>query len=263
MRIHNLTDWPPELQAAARGDGGASRYLCPACNGGRSRELSLSCAPEYFSGFAIARCWRASCGYFAKVPLDPNAKIGTPQFKPRFFEGELASQGDAVRLLMPYNIGVPAMLEFGIRAVVDKDAVYMPVHGPAGQERGGMLRYFDGTQPKAVSYKATDQPWQAWHVPAAYQGNSMVPLPAIVEDQLSAMRCWQLGIAAVALLGVNLNSDKAAELQQHSQLWKLALDADAFSKALGYAKKYSWLQPVRLEKDLKDSSDAEILERLA
>jgi len=162
MRIHSLTDWPPELQAAARGESGASRYLCPACNGGRSRELSLTCAPEYFSGFAIAKCWRASCGYFAKVPLDPSAKIGTPQFKPRFFEGELASQGDAVRLLMPYNIGVPALEAFNIRSVVGKDAVYMPAYGPAGQERGGMLRYFDGTQPKAVSYKATDQPWQAW-----------------------------------------------------------------------------------------------------
>jgi len=258
MRIHNLTDWPIELQEAAVLRGGGRDMLCPSCNGGRSHERSLS---VYADGtFYTARCWRASCGYFAKVPLDPNAKIGTPQFKPRFFEGELSSQGDAVRLLLPYNIGVPAMLEFGIRAVVDKDAVYMPVYGPAGQERGGMLRYFDGTQPKAVSYKATDQPWQAWHIPIeADDGHTCV----IVEDQLSAMRCWQLGYVAVALLGVNLNSDKAAELQQHSQLWKLALDADAFSKALGYAKKYSWLRPVRLEKDLKDSSDAEILERLA
>jgi len=196
------------------------------------------------------------------VPLDPSAKIGTPQFKPRFFEGELASQGDAVRLLMPYNIGVPAMLEFGIRAVVDKDAVYMPVYGPAGQERGGMLRYFDGTQPKAVSYKATDQPWQAWHMP---DGSQDLDVLVIVEDQLSAMRCWQLGYTAVALLGVNLNSDKAAEIRSTCADMRtlLALDADAFSKALGYAKKYSWLQPVRLEKDLKDSSDAEILERLA
>ena len=260
MRIHSLTDWPPELQAAARGESGASRYLCPACNGGRSRELSLTCAPEYFSGFAIAKCWRASCGYFAKVPLDPSAKIGTPQFKPRFFEGSF--EPITFRLLHRYNIAVPTTEAFGVQGTAGREAVYMPVYGPAGQERGGMLRYFDGTQPKAVSYKATDQPWQAWHMP---DGSQDLDVLVIVEDQLSAMRCWQLGYTAVALLGVNLNSDKAAEIRSTCADMRtlLALDADAFSKALGYAKKYSWLQPVRLEKDLKDSSDAEILERLA
>ena len=255
MRIHSFTDWPIELQEAAVMRGGGNALDCPACAGGRTRERKLSVYVD--GGFYTAKCWRASCGYFAKVPLDPSAKIGTPQFKPRFFDGDMYYDDTA---LSKYNIGVPALEAFNVRSVVDKDAVYMPVYGPAGQERGGMLRYFDGTLPKAVSYKATDQPWQAWHVPGAVDdGHTCV----IVEDQLSAMRCWQLGYAAVALLGVNLNSDKAAELQQYASRWKLALDADAFSKALGYAKKYSWLQPVRLEKDLKDCSDAEILERLA
>ena len=122
-----------------------------------------------------------------------------------------------------------------------------------------MLRYFDGTQPKAVSYKATDQPWQAHYAQPSPRGH------VIVEDQLSGLRAWQCGYYAVALLGVNLNQDKAAELRSvfSAGAWLLALDADAYGKALSYARRYSWVRAVRLEADIKDlKSDAAIQERL-
>lgn len=259
MRIHSLTDWPAELQAAAL-RGGGERLQCPACGGGRTRELSLQMTN--LNGFTTARCWRASCGYFAKVPLDPSTKIGQPQFKPRIFEGELAElDGYATSALLDrYGIQPHTAARYGVKQVVGRDAIYMPVYGPQGHERGGMVRYFDGSLPKTVSYKATDQPWQAW-----YRAENM-PACVIVEDQLSALRCWQAGYTAIALLGVNLNGEKAGEIQRIAGITvacKLALDADAFSKAVGYAKKYSWLQVVRLGKDLKDCNDDEILARLA
>src|SRR5690606_19438465 len=111
-------------------------------------------------------------------------------------------------------------------------------------------------------FKQADVVWQSWHLSDDPRGL------VIVEDQLSAMRCWQLGYDSVALLGIALTDDRAAEIVRHlHRLHKrpvlLALDADAFQVALREARRRVWIdRAVLLSHDLKDVTDEEIEERL-
>ena len=259
MRVHRFADLPDELRAEIA-SGKTSGLLCPMCNGGRTGERSLS------YGAARLTCFRAGCGYSARVFGD-GVNLEPPKFKKRVYEGELCATELCDNLTsvlqIRYQLNDETITRFTRAAPTTgkEGALYMPVLSPTGAERGGMMRYFDGTQPKVVSYKQTDQPWQAWY--STHYGDYAEKPTVIVEDQLSAMRCWQLDYHTVALLGTNLNTEKAAEIRQEAPgAVLLALDKDAWPNALKYARKYPWLTPILLERDLKDCDDEEIQRRL-
>ena len=262
-RIQRLQDLPPELQKAVdeSRDGIRSNLMCPECGGGRTHEASLSVWRD--GSIAVLHCWRNACDYTGNVPVydDPESVQGT--FTPRIFEGRLQRLSGAPARWLNHRYGVwpETSKHWQIKVVTGRKALYMPVYSPHGGERGGMLRYFDGSTPKAISYKHTDDSFQAWYI--ATETNHVV----VIEDQLSAMRCWQLGYTSVALLGTNLNYAKAEEIKfcAMGDQVLLALDKDAFAQACGYVKRYASLMPMRavlLERDIKDIDDDEIMERL-
>lgn len=117
----------------------------------------------------------------------------------------------------------------------------------------------DGSKPKTISYLTTDQPKLAW-----YEAGTMPPI-VLVEDQLSAMRCAQLGYGAAALMGTSLNQEKMDEVARVAgdRPVLLALDKDAFGKATGYARRWPRLRVVLLDHDIKDSDDADVSARLS
>jgi hypothetical protein len=160
-----------------------------------------------------------------------------------------------------YELTEHTLRMFRVRSLVHHPGIFMPVAGPLGQIRGSVVKYlekWDG--PKVLSYKSTPGPFMAWH--EHRDADSLV----VVEDPLSAMRCWQVGISSVALLGATLGSDKVLEIQRYASMKKLpvllALDRDMIRRTIKYTRLYGF-RPVLLEDDLKDSSDDEIRARLS
>lgn len=264
-RIHDLNALPADLQEAVKGVDSASGLLCPSCQGGRSGERSLGFRREGF--LAWFTCFRAGCGYRALVPMAGGLEVRPPDFKPRPYTGPLVGPTLGLICAMERRYGLTyATVDRYMRVPEDRHvrdestprAVYMPVLSPYGEDRGGVLRYLDGTKPKTVSYLTTSQPKLAWYIRDALP--KLAPL-VVVEDQISAMRCRQLGYNAVALMGTQINDEKAREIRGDRPTL-LALDKDAFPKAVGYARRWPWMIPVLLEHDIKDSNDADVEARL-
>lgn len=84
----------------------------------------------------------------------------------------------------------------------------------------------------------------------------------IVEDQLSAIRLSKY-TSSVALMGTHLNGPRVFELlasrPTKMHLW---LDADAFDKAVKYAIQYKCFSVCKLEKDVKNLSEPELIQLL-
>ena len=88
----------------------------------------------------------------------------------------------------------------------------------------------------------------------------------VVEDQFSAMRLWQHGLSAVALLGTHINHERAVEISSVSNDVFLALDKDATAKAIEYATKFRYAfnaKVVALTRDIKDQTEEELKELIA
>ena len=133
----------------------------------------------------------------------------------------------------------------------------MPVFNADGSEAGAVLRSLSGAKPKALSH--TEPLAMAWY------RNPRSDTVIIVEDQLSAMRA-SLYMNAVALLGTNLNEERADEIKrQRFDRHLIALDKDARAIMMQHALRWRsllQLRPILIEKDLKDSSEQEIKEIL-
>ena len=135
------------------------------------------------------------------------------------------------------------------------ERVVLPVRDWQGELLGSVLRSESGAFPKAKSH--TEEDAVACYV--NYSSSDCI----IVEDIYSALRASEY-MNAVALLGTNLNSSRVNNIkqQQFSRVF-LALDADVFDKVIGYVATYRSvlrMQPVKLEKDIKNMSHQELEE---
>lgn len=259
-RVHSLADLPPETRLIAEElTAGESRtsQMCPACNGGRTGEGSLGVRHE--GARIVLRCWRAGCGYYAQIPTGADFVFRPPGFKPRPYDDILLPLPAGMKrgLTMRWGLAEETMRRAGLMHAAEEGepSIWMPVYCPLGHERGGLIRRLDRkAQPKVLTYKCTDEPFIGW-----YLGRDGAPL-IIVEDLISAMRAWQAGYNAVALLGTHLSRAMAAELVD---VWRwepigLALDKDAFSVACRICAKYGDrlnIRPILLAADLKDLPD--------
>lgn len=260
-RLRSIDELPDYLQAVVQsGAAKSTGLLCPECQGGRTRERSLGV--YRIDNEVVFKCYRAKCPYSAKLLLSGDAPPIKSGFEPNPYKEpmRLLSHGAQAHMRYRYGLKWETLEEFGVLEVQGIRALYLPVYGPAGSARGGVVRRFDGWGMKADAYKTADEPWIAW-----YRQRSGVPRgTVIVEDQLSAMRCWQIGYDSIALLGYEMSMDKAAEIVRYAVTpRKLALDADAFSEACHMAKRYSWIDSVvMLQADIKDITNQEIETRL-
>lgn len=136
-----------------------------------------------------------------------------------------------------------------------EERVVLPVKDWEGELLGAVLRSESGALPKAKSHTEED----AVACYRNYSSNDCI----IVEDIYSALRASEY-MNAVALLGTNLNASRVNSIkqQQFSRVF-LALDADVFDKVIGYVATYRSvlrMQPVKLEKDIKNMSHQELEE---
>jgi hypothetical protein len=175
--------------------------------------------------------------------------------------------------------GVDA-IEHNIRRTAARYA--LPIVGPDGASRGWITRRpYDGSpadteanrrdpqwSTKALTYLETDDPCLSWY----HTGKAKTHGAYLVEDQLSAMRLLKFlttngkPARVVALLGTGLNAAKVAEIQRiaRGSPVSICLDKDATGHAFALARKwgqaFSTCRVIVLSKDIKDSTDSELVD---
>jgi hypothetical protein len=249
-----------ELMATGLEPGTSLRDICPVCGGGGSKERSLSITVSE-DGWLLWRCFRASCGHKGRKPLWGVVRgvQGTPQKPPQTFSGALIELPDDALCWFRDNFGLRGMMLDGLswRFAPDCDRIYIPYIGPRGQFRGSLLREWKNKlTPRNLVYKEIrDEPFMGWF-PETGSGP-----PVLVEDAISAFKVYQSGINSISLCGTHLSPNMVREILTRFPSAILALDKDAYAKAVGMAGEFRGvidLKLWKLEKDLKYVSEERI-----
>ena len=277
--------------------GSTQREVCPACHGGTSSEKSFVVGRE--ASYVWWKCFRATCtgvrgrtgGETLPVPREEAAALD--RLRPYTRPYLPPESKDFVYFSERFGLSA-ATVTRGVR-VSEDDEYLLPVRGPSGQIRGivrrqpvwrgepkpprcGMVYETDdnpGTlpmagipMPKTKLYMHNLGPTIAWYPPMGGLGEAVV----VVEDQVSAMRVMQLGVAAVALLGNSLNAQGLREIVKVRGLHKytrlvVALDpgaeAQARKLALDWGLYFEKTRVLALEQDPKDTDTNTLQDELA
>ncbi len=234
--ILTLDKLPDYLQEALRNHRG--REVCPKCDGGSTREESLSIRPLDDDVLLKLSCWRATCGWYAYVG-GVDVKAVTKKVKPGsvYREPICGTSGTELghMLVSQYGLTPGKWYAHGWGTSEDGKTLVMPVRDPYGRTRGHVTRTFDIPK-RCYTYKATSQPWLDWW----FDTNNPAPV-VIVEDTLSACRLAGCGFNAVALLGTSITTEQAQEIAEvaDSRPIHLALDRDAFLKAIKLCRRHA------------------------
>jgi hypothetical protein len=238
----------------------ASGLTCPWCQGGQSGERSLI---AWRDGLALhAKCKRAKCNRYGAwdavgLGMQPVMPGRHPQGKRYVLNTLPMEDATLTHIQARYRLAASTVFKFGLRQMPGGRACYCPVYGPTMKPRGWVRRWMDGTVPKVKGYPSFEHPegaaWQAWFPSEASRGR----LAICVEDVFSAMRLWEIGITAVALLGVSLTPVKVAELRRFAETIVVALDADAFTLAISDALRFH-INVRRIEPDIKDMTEEQL-----
>lgn len=254
--------------------------LCPFCDGGQSKEKSFSifkAGPDEIK----YRCWRLTCnkkgivtstGEFFKGEPDALKLITSESgistavgHARRYFSGVLGTIKESGYELFLAKFGLTANdLKAGrVFHEPRTDRYIFPVESPRGGLRGYTLRTFDEKSnfPKWDHYPNLEaDTWMGWYV----RPNVMMNPVVIVEDPISALKVSRHFVCGY-LMGTELSLVKLTEILKFAGgvRVRLALDGDAYNKSIEIIKKWSFfindsVDCVRLEKDLKYSSDREI-----
>lgn len=249
LEVFTADQLPARIQEAIK--GGVTRLLCPKCQGGQSKEISLGVKPLPGMDGSVPlvglKCWRNSCGWHANVMFgegDYFRLVRQHVHEGRVFDRPLTPPGESHKLTRKYEL---SEADYGsrFRVCAAPPCLAMEVRGPSGDLRGHLTRTFD--EPKQVmAYKQSAQPWQDWWL-SDDLNYPKHPKLFIVEDQISACKIHANGAHAVALLGTNMPVDKAHEIADYClrSLTQpvLMLDHDAFDKACKLQSKYKHIMP--------------------
>jgi len=236
---------------------------CPSCHGGRTNERTLSVSRR--NGTVRWFCHRASCG-FKGVSGGARARPG-PDTQAASCRGvvgrQLVREGEQLPewvlnyLSTTYYLDSAAVQRASLSWDSSQERLVLPVYNEDGENTGAVLRSLSGAVPKALTH--AEDGAMAWY------RNWQSDLLIIVEDQLSAIRASKY-MNAVALLGTNLNEERAQVIARMKFFRVLiALDKDARAVMMGHVirhRGYFRLQPILIEKDLKDSREQELKEIL-
>lgn len=277
--------------ASQLGVGQFASQLCPSCDGGASKERSLS-LDVATNGVIKFYCHRAVCNFqgscYSHSGLQVNERApeilaNVNRLNP--LDADLYPLGakDLDYFEGRYRIGRDRA-GAAIRRTASRYA--LAIFTPAGAIRGWITRRPYGDSPadttasrndsqysaKALTFMERDEPVQSWYHTQSRTGGYDKGV-FLVEDQLSAMRLIEYfeaelpsdSASAVALLGTGVNASKVAEIQRQKPCRvSICLDKDATGAAFAMARKwgqaFNHTRVIVLEKDIKDCSDDEIAE---
>ena len=244
-----------------------SGQLCPACQGGRSKEHSLRVSVN--NGRLSWRCYRDSCKFNGWWPVGNRHGAALQEnetYTPVVFTKPLDEQWLKF-LSEKYHIE-EGMLQWAKWELVPNyknggPRVRMPIIGPDNLTRADTWRsYQDGVMPKAIITKRfKDEITMCWYRDHRY-GKTLV----VVEDQPSALRLRAAHVDSLALCGTLISPDRVEEIKaQKYERVVLCLDNDATASAIKavamYRNKLKGFMILPLEEDVKDMSqeDFELL----
>lgn len=236
----------------------AAGELCPACGGGTTKERTLSVTRR--EGRLYWKCHRASCTFSGSDAVGFTDARRTEAVQCRGVVGRtIARHSISVPqtfreyLRQKYCITEQHVGKYRLGWDTDTSRLVLPVCSAKGDLLGVNLRSLSGAQPKSKLHVESGA--LAWYI------NRVTPGLIIVEDQFSAIRASDY-LSSVALLGTHINEDNAYEIKKCSRgPYYLALDADAWDKAVRYAVKLRHVIPLQLlkiPKDLKDMDNEEL-----
>lgn len=237
----------------------AAGQLCPACEGGPARARTFSVTRD---GQALRfYCHRASCD--CRGSTLGGGRFGGPSTKVPPTRGivgrsyirtaESLPSEVAERIATSYGISQEQTARWGLGWDPKENRLVLPVLNFQGEAEGSVLRSLNGAVPKTISH--TEPLALAWY------SNPRSRTCIIVEDQLSAIRAADY-CNAVALLGTNLNEDRAYEIKGagFTDVY-IALDADAYAVAVKHVVRHRGvlsLRLLRLAKDIKNQTEQEL-----
>lgn len=145
----------------------------------------------------------------------------------------------------------------------------LPILKPNGTTVGHVMRQPWGGEPVSPRNPGSDGPKSVTYTHAAYPFMSYYPVrhgcttTVIVEDQLSAIKCAQVGIPAWALLGTHMDHNKVREIASlvpKEVLFALDPDAtaNAFTMARDWGLAFNKCRVALLQRDLKDTPVSDI-----
>lgn len=277
------------LMAQQTGVGQFASQLCPSCDGGSTRERTLS-MDVGVNGIIKFYCHRAGCGAQGQAYLTPMALHHAPEaarhsnINPLEADIYPLSSGESEWLQNKFNL--PADL---VKANIfrTEERYVLPIFSPEGNTRGHITRRpWDGSPAdtelarnhpqwsyKALTYMEVDEPVMSWYTSPTSDEDYVPPNTYLVEDPISAMRLVSYlekiigsGSYVCALMGTGVNANKIAEIQKMAKKGNvsIALDADATGQAFALARKWGSAfyscNVVVLSKDIKDMSNNELKE---
>ena len=245
------------LEYSHLGDGETmGGQLCPACSGGSRSEHSMSVSRR--GSVLLWKCHRASCGYSGTAgskgyqsgttkPVTTKGVVGRIYLRNADpLPAELAES-----LVARYHLSSSELAKCSFDS--ESGRVVLPVPNAEGEMLGCVLRSENGAVPKALSYVEEN-------AVAIFRNYSSQKL-YVVEDIYSAIRASKY-VNAAAILGTHLNTERITTLKYLGCKENyLALDADAYEKAVRYCIYFRGqlpMRPVKLDKDLKNLTDEEL-----
>lgn len=203
----------------------------------------------------MGKCHRAKCGHITGLE-----GLAAPRQarEPRLYTRPYKALNDDQNAIIDNLFGLPDGVVDGYSE--QDDRFILGVMGPQMQHRGHIAYSFSGAKPKSINYVAkTDEPFNHWARARTLKPGALV----VVEDWFSAEKVREAGATGIALIGTTLNQAMVTDISHVARDWQiptyLALDRDAFGKALAYKAKYAeqfklGLQVWALDKDLKYES---------
>lgn len=234
---------------------GPGRYVCPQCSGGANGERSLSVQWD-LTGRPTWRCFRASCGFSGGA----GGVSGSRRKEPRYFTRPIVPLLEHHKAIIETRFGTRELADEIDGYSIEDDRFVLPVYAAWGYKRRGCVAYsLSGVTPKSLNYNEyPNEPFIHW------AGDNSATDIVVVEDWFSAEKVALTGkTKAVSLQGTLINQPIVDELTGiasalGSRVW-LALDRDAFPKAIHYLSKYREQFPLglyawSLDRDLKYES---------
>jgi len=239
--------------------------VCPCCEGGVSREPSLSISRR--NEGVLYNCYRAGCGFRGfegGMYYSPITSKKKKLFKPKKFTAPTGYLSPPHYKFWQDTFELDAAMidRNGILRIHERDSYMMPTMNEHGYVTGCVDRAFWGRKPKTILYKFMDTPSLAF----AHTIHSLEDKPLlVVEDMPSAIKAAKF-MPTVALLGTNISEKEVNYLKKVTDNIWLALDEDATDKAIAYKRKYNLyfrnFRVLPLVKDIKDMKYTEIEELL-
>ncbi len=238
--------------------------ICPNCDGGQSKEKSFSITRK--KNLLVYNCFRASCGFKGAISSFRRGTEAKQEKPPLYFKASLEALHAFQRVFLINHFNLRREeVDLNFKWCERLQRIVSDIRNHDGDRIGCISRDYKGCYtgginaggPKTLSYHENKEfPWGHFNEP--YISGERI---LIVEDYVSALKAGR-HINTLALLGSHV-SDELVEHLVHIGVKEvlLALDADAFKKALVFKNRFSLafgnFSVVGLSKDIKDMTGYE------